>query len=592
MYEPSLSYAELSEFNIDQMALTDDTKKATVKVKFEAAMETQQRVVEAIRDTDRKLMKDFLNITGDLFTALNNTHTLCSDVSALSTKYKFPNILDAEDESPITDIEEAKKRVKDLDATEDGMKIAFWDTRDQLERVRKMLLGWDNGQWAADTIQYCIDNNLNGNEDANTLCGPGSRPPGTPNIMCDDKVLTYCFVSSLTTLPSANNGVYDGGDENRAREIITADLSRHDEYKENVEWAFAGQTLAPVEFADHYSCDADLDRYQNQVLVDFLSLMDTIKTLGNVSNLTAAKEIFVEIDDAVNTKLAPYLLVNDTMNTWRVPARPGDDSEEKVYDSRQLKCYWYLDLLKKDIDDYEDSLDSTATNIKSYQSSVRLEFKEIVKQLLSLINYYNDDLSESVAAVQSYLDRDITKKNLSETFTDHNLIRSISEISSMKTSLISLLDDFDDAYLELGHALEINYENMFKKTFPLLLDSNKEDFEFLQKMLEWYSDQDGKALMDEYFQLGGKIEAGPFKIEPNSNITESNIWLVVQDSLKGFQHKGMTQEKGLNAFRSDVTLQITSQITELTNQYDILLDEMRTYSRAIQMDTQFYKLVY
>ena len=125
LYEPSLSYVQLSEFNIYQVALTDDTKKENVRIKFESAMETQQRVVGSIRDSDRTLVKEFLNITGNLFTALNNTYTLCSDVSALSAKYKFPNILDAEDESPITDIEEAKKRVKDLDDTEDGMKIAL-----------------------------------------------------------------------------------------------------------------------------------------------------------------------------------------------------------------------------------------------------------------------------------------------------------------------------------------------------------------------------------------------------------------------------------------------------------------------------------
>ena len=81
-YEPGLSYAELSEFNIDQVTLTTSAKKEAVREKFEAAIETQQRVVESVRRTDEALMQTFLKLAEDLYEAMNSTLTLASDIKS------------------------------------------------------------------------------------------------------------------------------------------------------------------------------------------------------------------------------------------------------------------------------------------------------------------------------------------------------------------------------------------------------------------------------------------------------------------------------------------------------------------------------
>ena len=585
-YEPGLSYAELSEFNIDQVALIDSATKEAVREKFEDAIETQQRVVESVRNSDEVLMKTFLNLAGELFKAMNSTLTLASDITLLSTRYKFPNILDDDDDSPSQDIEATKKRAEDLDDTEDGMKISFWNSRQQLERIVRNLLGYDGTTFVAlQKIQYCITNNVGGSGDSNIVCN--SPPP--PAITCDDSVKKYCFVSSLQSLPM---DTYDGGNNIKATETITQELERLDGYTGTVEWAFAGESLDPDKFADHYNCTAELDKYQNQVLVDFKSVMDDISSLENVDNLTHARDIFIAIDDAVTTKLAPYLLEYDPMTGWRVPMRPGDESEEKVYDSKELKCYWYVDLLDKEIDDYKDNLGTAFTYIKSYHSSVRMEFREIAKQLSQLIGHYNDDLSNSVSAVQDYLNGDITKKTLSGYFTDANLVRSISEISTRRTELVSLMADLEDAYLDLGNNIEVNYQKTFEKTFPFIFESTFEDYPFLEKLMEWYNDMGGRALMEEYLQLGEKFKAGNFEITQNSNITESNIWLVTKESIEGLRQRGISEETGLSGFINDMTKNIADQITRLSNQYDLMISAMKDYSAMIKMDTAFYKFVY
>ena len=219
----------------------------------------------------------------------------------------------------------------------------------------------------------------------------------------------------------------------------------------------------------------------------------------------------------------------------------------------------------------------------------RIEFKEIVKQLSRLIEHYNDDLSGSVSAVQKFLNGDITKKNLSEYFTDANLVRSISEISTKKTELLSLMGDLEDEYLEMGNSMEVIYRKTFEKTFPFIFDSTKEDYPFLEKLMNWYNDMGGKALMDEYLQLGGKLKNGDFEITPNSNISENNICLVAKESIEGLRQRDMTEKAGLSAFITDMTKNIAEQITKLSNQYDLLISSMEEYSAMIKMDTAFYK---
>ena len=584
-YEPSLSYAELSEFNIDQVALTTSAKKEAVREKFEAAIETQQRVVESVRTSDEALMQTFLKLAEDLYEAMNSTLALASDTNLLSARYKFPNILDDDDDSPSQDIEATRKRAEDIGDTEDGMKISFWESRDQLERIVRNLLGYDRTDFVAlQKLQYCMAYGLDGSEDSQMVCNP--PPPTPPTITCDDSVKKYCFLSSLQSLPM---DTYDGGNNIKATETITQELERLDGYTDTVEWAFAGESLNPNKFADHYNCTGELGKYQNQVLVDYKSVINVISSLESVDNLTQARDIFIAIDDTVTTKLAPYLLDYDPMIGWKVRARPGDESEENIYDSKELKCYWYLDLLDTELDDFTDFLGTAFTYMKGYHSSVRIEFKEIVKQLSRLIEHYNDDLSGSVSAVQKFLNGDITKKNLSEYFTDANLVRSISEISTKKTELLSLMGDLEDEYLEMGNSMEVIYRKTFEKTFPFIFDSTKEDYPFLQKLMNWYNDMGGKALVAEYLQLGRKLKTGDFEITPNSNISENNIWLVAKESIEGLRDSDMTEEAGLSAFIADMTKNIAEQITKLSNHYDLLISSMEEYSAMIKMDTAFYK---
>ena len=67
VYEPVLSYAQLSKFNLDRVALSNSTRKKAVEEQYLLAMETSQRVVEeiALKDEDQigNVLEEITHIT-------------------------------------------------------------------------------------------------------------------------------------------------------------------------------------------------------------------------------------------------------------------------------------------------------------------------------------------------------------------------------------------------------------------------------------------------------------------------------------------------------------------------------------------------
>ena len=583
LFEPTLSYAQLSEFNIDQVVLVDTTRRQTATGKFQVAMDTQQRVVKAIRDADVKLMTDFLTLSEEYMTLLANIVNESSSSADLALKYHFPDIFDPLDSAISDDVEYARNRAEEIDDAKGAAEIGFWPTRKQLWRIRTILLGYDdNGDFGAlNTIRDCIANGLTGNEDVQTSC---------PGNTCSDDVKHYCFLSSLRTIPITPGDVYADGGYMHAEEIVRGNLGRLDDYVDLVEWTYAGQPVAPETLAlAHNACVAKLDFYQNQVWPPFQLAMKLIKNLTLVNNLQEAQAIFVAIDDLVNTALAPYLFVPDPVIGWTPPPAPsGASSAGKDYDSAELNCDWYLAVEGGEIDPFKDSVGSLMTNIQTVRALATAERDAMLKKLRFLLELAQAEMMAPLTAARAYLNGAITKAAFSELATSAELSRAVAELSATKAELVATAGDFKDAYQGLTSLIKVCYKTIFTMTFPFLTESNKDEYAFLQKMMEWYENLGGKEVMDEYLALDGDID---YVITPETEINEFNIWMVIGDAVEGFQTKGMSTESGLDAFTRKITKGIIGQITQLTTQYDTLISAMATYARSTKMDTNFYMQV-
>ena len=127
----------LSEFNIDQVALTTEAKKDAVKVKFETAMETQQRVVDTIRDADERSMKLLVDTARNLALVLNETYTNCTNTTTLSEIHRIPDVLTDDQSYPQEDVAYAKQHSNEIEEKKKKLDVDFKQAKSQLNEFLK-----------------------------------------------------------------------------------------------------------------------------------------------------------------------------------------------------------------------------------------------------------------------------------------------------------------------------------------------------------------------------------------------------------------------------------------------------------------------
>ena len=81
-YEPSLSYAQLSQNNIESLIITSPTKKSQLETKFHTAKENKQRVVTSIANEDTTNYNNLITIS-------NKIEQLINDNSAMMVAANF-----------------------------------------------------------------------------------------------------------------------------------------------------------------------------------------------------------------------------------------------------------------------------------------------------------------------------------------------------------------------------------------------------------------------------------------------------------------------------------------------------------------------
>ena len=388
----------LSEFNIDQVALTTEAKKANVKVKFEAAIEKQQRVIEDIRTTDEGRMNNTLRTARGISTALNTTYTRSINTTTLSEFYKIPDVLSEELSYPEEDVEYAKIYSEQLKEKNDQVRISFWETKKNLDDLISSYLRYNDGESETISVtQYCIDEGLTGNDDMVDVCighgggggGGGGGHPLPPTtappiqIDCNSFVQIVCFLEQLVT-----TNEFIKMDEDMVRQTASRELGKLQDYNDVVNWTFDNQTLDTLKYADHYTCQRNLETYQNNVLVDFNTFVGIVESLSNISSLMDLNAAFTNLQTILDTKLGPYLLASDTEKGWTLESGgggggpddgPGGDNPDST-DGEALKCSWYIEIYDQDVEQFEKGLNSMQTKVRAAHNTLKTSFNAMIEQ--------------------------------------------------------------------------------------------------------------------------------------------------------------------------------------------------------------------
>ena len=238
-----------------------------------------------------------------------------------------------------------------------------------------------------------------------------------------------------------------------------------------VNWTFAYQTLDETEYADHYTCQENLAFYQNTVLPAYLSFIQGVENLYNVTNLEDIETELTALQTILDSTLGPHLLENDTDERWTYSDRGlnndhgGPDNNND--DAESLKCSWYGDIYKDEIEPFEKELGPLESRVSTSHNTLRTKFNVLVEQLLKVLEHYTDELAEPISKIQSYLDGDITKKALAEVLSDQELTRTNAELSTMNTDLTTALKVFEASFRNFPTTLNEFYEDLTAKKFPL-----------------------------------------------------------------------------------------------------------------------------
>ena len=88
-YKPSLSYAQLSKFNIDRMVLNDPERRAAVNAKFLRAREISQRVILDVAEEDRIKLTDVKNKLGVLWEDMQTVGPAFESDEAFAAHYNI-----------------------------------------------------------------------------------------------------------------------------------------------------------------------------------------------------------------------------------------------------------------------------------------------------------------------------------------------------------------------------------------------------------------------------------------------------------------------------------------------------------------------
>ncbi len=587
LFEPRLSYAMLSEFNIDQIALTDPSRKLAVKAQFEKSTETQQRVVQDIKVADERVLEKIVGVGNSLASALNETQRTASDPAALSALYRMPNVFGDEDNLPQEDLSFTEGHADGMEDLAESVNVNFHDTREAVAYLISGTMIYSNGQsQILNLIRACRGFGLIGDEDPNVVCMSTLPPP----LTCDIYFENVCFPGNRGYVPFLTMSAFANYEKDETIQTARSEMGQLDWYDETVAQAFPGESLnGTFVESDHYHCRSELERYQTVVLPDVINFVEQVDSLRNVTTLADAENRFADIENTINTKIGPALLTGDADVVWRFPteryAEYDDDEEEPTPDALETRCAWFLRLYDEEVDDFKDHVEDLARVILESQMSLRNGFTRISEKLLKLLEHYNDEIAPAINTIERYLSGDVTKKELAEAMTDQELARSFMEISTINGELATEVKDTRMAAQQFAEMMMYFYALTTEQTIPFISDETQENYAFLELLMEWYEDGGGRQLIETHLANGGSFRDAP--PAPNTTWTPSNIWLTLEEAVVGFEENGETVS-GLHPFTESIKQSIIAEAERLVSETDLLTEDLQEYRLKIRMNTDFY----
>ena len=181
-------------------------------------------------------------------------------------------------------------------------------------------------------------------------------------------------------------------------------VSEIQEYKDTINLIIS-DGLDTLKHPEHLQFQVTLNNYTKIILPEFTKFVNLIASIRNMTSLGEAESLFSTLEISINKSLGPFFLKGDSTRGWTIPAE--NETVENM-------CSWYIESFDKSDTLFDKHLRRYRSLLPPEQETLSKNFNEVVRLLLALSSLCKEKLKEPIGLLRSYLDEEITKKNLSE----------------------------------------------------------------------------------------------------------------------------------------------------------------------------------
>ena len=423
LYQPSLSYAQLSRHTITQLVLTDSHKEAVLYRKFMTAREAAQHVFEHVRSEDDLVFGELTNASLTYQQKLEDS----IDILENATKFEmeFPNLV------PFPNT------VRHVLAT-DTVKLEKVREYQTMQTYFSPKGTFQLKEWYNGVTSKVLDRSAQGYELLTNLyiCrNVTGHPENDTMLECDNKeanIRKGYFSEKKADIKRKYEqcAVIKG--------YIKANAEKYDEV---VFALFNDTSLNPYTYTEH------------------LNMLELLESMNNSINaICEGLEILTgeyPLDDAIE---AAHLITGN-VDPW------GSDEENLIYDSL-IQGRWIHNVLRaKPV--YED-LRGVYQVWETPVADTEFFLLKIKEHLLDVQKHYLTNIHVTLKHIEAYKKRQMTKLQLAVAITDRKMLKSLDILDDLHSDLNSKITGFERKLLyELVFYMDKMYRSSFNISIPL-----------------------------------------------------------------------------------------------------------------------------
>ena len=560
-YEPSLSYAQLSKFNIDRMVLNDLVSRNLVENKFLLARELSQRRVPELAEADKKKLLEIRQLVDTLWDDIKIVSPTMQSDTQFASFYHILPLIDEGHRMFMADMYSLNTKLHNLGLT-------YWKLQES------------NLIYVQDYLSAMMENFLEIRVDAAHT---------VPGLISKAKSCAYAF-----PLPMDYSNVHDyfrdhAKRKKRSHVLKTATSSEfyHTDipvYKKLHTLDDCGhylalkQELAKDLIARHLDLDVDrqhAERLHRGVMDFFDQIFHNTSTdpqtfpkyqpcMDLVEKIRGS--MFNDIDAMIEgldlfSKANSLDTLNDSLTTLANKAYAADFTLPDFRDT----CTWpYVEYLKQDVGKDYIALTKVERDLESgyaFLPTLRVSFRNLGDYAQDIYMKMKDDVVPAMMIIDDYLNGKATKLEMSEKFSSLDLNKTFQFLDALAADFSSFGREFDQGMKSMVFHVKEAYFHLFNTSLPMVSDDDFWKFNMVQ-YIKNSEIPELRKILDRYYQ---------------------------RDHLKDIIMDLYTEiQQDYTKTMAALKLRLPNEIEDMIKAITLMKQELETYSEESRMNKAFF----